>query len=73
MLATWGFSDLDNPPAGAAMFHHETASKPSKTENNNDTIMSGMLTVCITLCHALAAHDQASPTAKRVPSADEES
>ena len=69
MLANGGYSDLDNPPAGAAMFHRETASKRSKTENSNDTIMSGVLTVVNTLCQALVPHDQASPTATRVPSA----
>lgn len=63
MLANGGYSDLDNPPAGAAMFHCETASKRSKTGNSNDTIMSEMLTVVNTLCQVLVPHDQASPTA----------
>ena len=63
MLANGGYSDLDTPPAGAAMFHCETAMKRSKTENSNDTFMNGMLTVVNTQCQALVpqCHDQASP------------
>ena len=60
MLANGGYSDLDTPPAGAAMFHRKTAMKHSKIENSNDTFINGMLTVN-TLCQALVPHDQASP------------
>ena len=69
MLANGGYSDLDTPPAGAAMFHRETAMKRSKTENSNDTFMNGMLTVVNTLCQVLVPHDQASPATSQVPSA----
>ena len=44
MIANGGYSDLDTPPAGAAMFHHETAMEHAKPESYNDILMSGMPT-----------------------------
>ena len=69
ILANGGYSDLDNLPAGAACFTVKLQVNIPKTENINDTIMSGMLTVVNTLCQVLVPHDQTSPTATRVPSA----
>ena len=72
MLANGGYSDLDTPPAGAAMFHRETAMKRAKPESNNDILMSGMLTMVNTLCQKLVpqqSSDQATPAPAPIPSA----
>ena len=43
------YSDLDNPPAGAAMFNHDHLIKQSKepveSGNLDEAMMSGMLVV----------------------------
>ena len=72
MLANGGYSDTDTPPAGAAMFHRETAMKHAKTESSNDILMSGMLTMVNILCQKLApqqSSDQATIAPTPIPSA----
>ena len=72
MLANGGYSDLDTPPAGAAMFHRETAMKRAKTESSNDVLMSGMLTMVNTLCQKIGqphSSDQATPIPASMPTA----
>ena len=64
MLDNGGYSDLDTPPAGAAMFHRETAIKCAKNESSNDSVMNGMLAVVNTLCQVLVpqqSSDQVAP------------
>ena len=72
MLANGGYSDTDTHPAGAAMFHCETAMKHGKTESSNDILMSGMLTMVNILCQKLApqlSSDQATIAPTPIPSA----
>ena len=63
MLANGGYSDLDNPPAGAAMFNRDHSIKQSKVpvESGNEAMMSGMLAVVNTLCQAVLSHQSTSP------------
>ena len=52
MLANGGYSDIENPPAGAAMFSRETGQKQAKDETTSE-LVNGMMTMVNTLCQAL--------------------
>ena len=62
MLANGGYSDLDNPPAGAAMFNRDHSIKRSKVpvESGNEAMMSGMLAVVNTLCQAVLPQNRST-------------